>query len=1225
MSFIRQGLTGNLAIYLTEPAIGSNASQIEISNTAVLLSGERVYIGGNTGIRPAYFQISDDLSMGNVLNLGGNVESVIGFMANSAGIYFNNGSGIYTSVGSGGGGGPATNAGPGLFIDSNSDIALAYNPTYLTLDVNNNLTVRPDSLTLDRLDPTTRYITLGSTDMYLGNTYTSQSNLTLENTNIGITNPQYGRFIDLQVDSNLQTGYLLATNADILSNLTTGNLTVTANIQAGYLLATNADILSNLTTGNLTVNSNLQTGYLLATNADILSNLTTGNLTVNSNLQAGYLLATNADITSNLETGNLTVNSNLQAVYLLATNADILSNLTTGNLSVNSNLQAGYLQATNADITSNLETGNLFVTSNLSTGYLLAVNANVTGNIGAGNLFVTSNINAGIANITSNLNAGTVTSPLGQFTEIQVANHAHLANASTSGYLTVQGNLTVYGSATITNNLFVTGNIFNVNSNVVSFNDVALFLAANTIAADGLDRGVFFHYYDTPTSNVLTGFYGYDVSDSKFAFSNNVDPNQAHVNVFSPFGPYTPIKSGNVTVYDTTPKLDLQDYTSGNTSTIQTTESGALAISSTSGDIRLQPVSTASRVNLYGQTGIYNNQNNTVAASTVFTTTDNNVYINFGSVAGSAVPGSDGYGIRSNVDGVIETKSSGGSWQQVESTILAGFGLTRSLQTISANPDNSTLEVGAGNVLQVKSAGITNTQLANSSITIGSNTLALGSTYSGLDLTGSFGYLTSNLVGSVVNSQLGNSTITIGSNTLALGSTYSGLDLSGSFGYLTSNLSGQVNNSQLGNSTITIGSNTLALGSTYSGLDLSGSFGYLASNLVGQVVNSQLANSTITIGSNTLDLGSTYSGLDLGSSFGYSTSNLVGQVVNSQLGNTGILIGGTTYTLGSSYSNIALTGSNAITFGTAGDNYIRSGATSNLDLLAKENLNLTANTDIILTTNTASTIKLLGPGGQINILPNTTPYINFTSTSGETGIGIRATSAGIMQFKNTAGTWSNIGSGSGSGSAGGSNTNIQFNDGGSFGGSSTFTFDKATNLLTLTGNALLSTTGELRFRDTTSRLSSSATGNLEIQASNTVIGTHLIASNTFNMPLYTNSTLTSVATTLGVALDFNMASNFLITMSSAANITLNNPQNVNRAGQQGSIFIRTPLTGGGHSLQWYRNSVDSAWFFPGGGSGYAPSVSLGLNTYDVFNYIVVESGASPKILVTDATGFTRYS
>jgi len=1145
MSFIREGLSGNLAIYLTEPTIGSNTSQIEISNTNVLLAGERVFIGGNTGVRPAYFQIAESLAMGNVLNLGGNVDSIVGFMANTSGIYFNNGSGIYTSVGSGGGGGgPATNAGPGLFIDSNSNLALAYNPTYLTLDTFNNVTVKSDSLTLDRLDPAIRYLTLGTTALYLGNTYTDLSNLTLNNTNIGISNPQYGRFIDLQVDSNIQAGYLLATDATVNSNLETGNLVVTSNIQAGYLLATNANITSNLGTGNLVVTSNIQAGYLLATDASITSNLGTGNLVVNSNLQAGYLLATNATIASNLETGNLVVNSNLQAGYLLATNATITSNLETGNLTVNSNLQAGYLLATNADITSNLETGNLVVNSNL--------------------------------------NAGTVTSPLGQFTEIQVANHAHLANASTSGYLTVQGNLTVYGSATITNNLFVTGNIFSINSNIVSFNDVALFLAANTISDDGLDRGVFFHYYDTPASNVLTGFYGYDVSESKFAFSNNVNPEQAHVNVFTPFGPYASIKSGNVVVYDVTPKMDLQDYSSGNTSTLQTTGDGTLAITATAGNIRLTPGNTAYNVNMYGQVGIYNNQNNTVAASVVYTTVSDNVYINFGSTASSAVFGESGYGIRSNLNGVLESKSSGGSWQAIESVIQAGSGLTRSLQTISANPDNSTIEVNGSNELQVKSGGITNAKLANS-------------------------------------------TITIGSNTLALGSSIPGLDLASSYGYLTSNLSGTLTNSQLANNTITIGSNTLALGSSIPGLDLASSFGYLTANLVGSVVNSQLANNTITIGSNTITLGSPIPGLGLASSFGYLTANLVGSVVNSQLANTGILLAGTTYSLGSVYSNIAVLGSNAVTFGTAGDNYIRSAAASNLDILAKENLNLTANTDIILTTNTASTIKLLGPGGQINILPNTTPYINFTSTSGDSGIGIRATSTGIMQFKNTAGTWSNIGSGSGSGSAAGANTNIQYNDGGAFGGSSTLTFDKLTNLLTLAGNALVSTTGELRFRDTTSKLSSSATGNLEIQCSNAVIGTHLIAANTFNTMLYTNSALTDVSTTLSVALDFNMASNFLITMAANASITLNNPYNTLRRGQQGAIYVRTPLTGGGHSLQWYRNSVDSAWFFPSGSSGYAPAVSLGLNTYDVFSYLVVEAGASPKILVMDATGFTRYS
>lgn len=45
--------------------------------------------------------------------------------------------------------------------------------------------------------------------------------------------------------------------------------------------------------------------------------------------------------------------------------------------------------------------------------------------------------------------------------------------------------------------------------------------------------------------------------------------------------------------------------------------------------------------------------------------------------------------------------------------------------------------------------------------------------------------------------------------------------------------------------------------------------------------------------------------------------------------------------------------------------------------------------------------------------------------------------------------WNQVGSGGGGGSPGGNDTNVQFNDGGSFGGSDTFDFDKNNNILTL--------------------------------------------------------------------------------------------------------------------------------------------------------------------------------
>lgn len=54
------------------------------------------------------------------------------------------------------------------------------------------------------------------------------------------------------------------------------------------------------------------------------------------------------------------------------------------------------------------------------------------------------------------------------------------------------------------------------------------------------------------------------------------------------------------------------------------------------------------------------------------------------------------------------------------------------------------------------------------------------------------------------------------------------------------------------------------------------------------------------------------------------------------------------------------------------------------------------------------------------------------------------------------GTWAPISSG---GSIGGANTDVQFNDGGLFGGNSNFTFDKATSQVTIQGQMILGNIG----------------------------------------------------------------------------------------------------------------------------------------------------------------------
>ena len=74
-------------------------------------------------------------------------------------------------------------------------------------------------------------------------------------------------------------------------------------------------------------------------------------------------------------------------------------------------------------------------------------------------------------------------------------------------------------------------------------------------------------------------------------------------------------------------------------------------------------------------------------------------------------------------------------------------------------------------------------------------------------------------------------------------------------------------------------------------------------------------------------------------------------------------------------------------------------------------------------------------------------YANFGTTIGSSGHGVRDND-GTMQFKNSGGSWADIGSGGG-GTPGGSSTQVQFNSNGSFAGDSNFTFNSTSDTLTV--------------------------------------------------------------------------------------------------------------------------------------------------------------------------------
>lgn len=79
-------------------------------------------------------------------------------------------------------------------------------------------------------------------------------------------------------------------------------------------------------------------------------------------------------------------------------------------------------------------------------------------------------------------------------------------------------NPTVGGNLTVTGNLIVNGNTTTVNSTTITIDDPIFTLGGDTAPGsdDGKDRGIEFRWHDG--SNAKLGFFGFDDTDSKFAF-----------------------------------------------------------------------------------------------------------------------------------------------------------------------------------------------------------------------------------------------------------------------------------------------------------------------------------------------------------------------------------------------------------------------------------------------------------------------------------------------------------------------------------------------------------------------------------------------------------------------------------------------------------------------------------------------------------------------------------
>ena len=198
---------------------------------------------------------------------------------------------------------------------------------------------------------------------------------------------------------------------------------------------------------------------------------------------------------------------------------------------------------------------------------------------------------------------------------------------------------------------------------------------------------------------------------------------------------------------------------------------------------------------------------------------------------------------------------------------------------------------------------------------------------------------------------------------------------------------------------------------------------------------------------------------------------------------------------------------------------------------------------------------------------NATGIVNFTTTANVTlgavaNLHISGGTSGYVLSTDGSGTLSWVAqSGGGGGTPGGSDTQVQFNDGGSFGGNSAFTFNKTTGNVVMTGNLI---TG-------------SGTGG-------NITGLNYVTANYLTGTLTTavQPNITSVGSLSGLTVSNATG---VVNFTTTANVTLGAVANLHISGGTSGYVLSTDGSG---TLSWVAQS----------GGGGSPG---GLDTYVQFN------------------------
>jgi hypothetical protein len=259
------------------------------------------------------------------------------------------------------------------------------------------------------------------------------------------------------------------------------------------------------------------------------------------------------------------------------------------------------------------------------------------------------------------------------------------------------------------------------------------------------------------------------------------------------------------------------------------------------------------------------------------------------------------------------------------------------------------------------SGTISNAQLANSAITIGSTAVSLGGTIT--TLTGTSINGSTNTLSNIANASLTNSAITINGSSVSLGGSITVTATASNALTIGTGLTGTSYN---GSAPVTIAIDstvaTLAGSQTLTNKTISG-----ADNTLSNIANSSLTNSSVTIGSTNLALGGTLTSL-AGVTINGST-NTLSNIANSSLTNSSITLGTTTIALGG--TSLAPAGLTSVT--------VTQDPTSALQLATKQYVDSVAEGLHIHASCDAAT-----PASLASITGGTVTYNNGTSGVGAT-------------------------------------------------------------------------------------------------------------------------------------------------------------------------------------------------------------------------------------------------